>query len=258
MFLVLLSSCVNKQKDREQAIDPVAVEEAPAMDESYQAALRQNLKDLNSMDSKVDEARESARLYEEQSRSSSDLPSQNNKVIAQSYQFSDVKEAYYLFAERKVFYPDFAFATNSSVGLQSFKNEQGKYGFKIIIDEKVAPIYSVYTKVKDNILDIGFEDRYDFRALMRVTLLSNGKLQMYFPPEKTKTADIFVYAYNQPRETGFSWYEPTLDGLIFHPEAKTGQEAVKKYYTRTLNGSFSEQIYRGEQIIEGKTDKNQH
>ena len=75
-----------------------------------------------------------------------------------------------------------------------------------------------------------FEDRYDFRALMRVTLLSNGKLQMYFPPEKTKTADIFVYAYNQPRETGFSWYEPTLNGLIFHPEAKTGQEAVKKYY----------------------------
>lgn len=65
LFLVLLSSCVNKQKDREQAIDPVAVEEAPAMDESYQAALRQNLKDLNSMDSKVDEARKSARLYEE-------------------------------------------------------------------------------------------------------------------------------------------------------------------------------------------------
>ncbi len=175
-----------------------------------------------------------------------------NKVIAQSYQFSDVKEAYYLFAERKEFYPDFNFAVNSSVGLESVVNGNGECDFRIIIDDKVAPIYAVRTKVDGDIIDIWFEDRNGFRALMRVTLLSNGRLQMYFPPERTETEDFFVYGFNIPKTYGFNWYEPTMNGLIFHPDAKTGQEAIKKYYSKYFDRSFDDIIREGKYKISRK------
>lgn len=182
---------------------------------------------------------------------------QLSSAFAQTYNFKNLTEAYCLFSEKKIFYPDFRFPENSSIGLESIIDEQGDYHFVLIIDGKIAPIYNEYTELKNNNIWIGFEDRRGFRAMLIVALLQNNKILMFFLPEKTETADIFVRAYNMPREIAYSWYEPTLQGLTFHPESRTREEATKRYFTDELELPFHQYIEDGKQILLQKKKKLQ-
>lgn len=66
LLLLLLFSCTNKRqrKEIEQSTN-FAVEIPSSIDESYQAALKQQMEGLNSMESEAEEARKKAKEYEE-------------------------------------------------------------------------------------------------------------------------------------------------------------------------------------------------
>ena len=70
---------------------------------------------------------------------------QSNNVLSQ-YVIKRDAEVYYLFAERKVFYPDFNFCNNSSVALQSYLDKNGEYRIDIVINNKRASIFNTSMK----------------------------------------------------------------------------------------------------------------
>lgn len=173
----------------------------------------------------------------------------SNKLMAQVYNDDDV---FGLFAERKVFYPDFNFATNSSVGFETVIDKEGQRLIAIIIDGKIAPLYLEKREIQGNNIVFLVRDRNGFGCQMVVTLLSSGKMQMYFIPVKTETNDIFVYGFGQQKTYAYSWYEPSMSGLVSHPECESRAEATKKYYTSTFDESFSSIINDGRTIISRK------
>lgn len=67
ILLVMFSSCANKQqsKDAEWSENITVDENSFAIDESYQAALKQQIGGLNSMESEAKEARKKAKVHEE-------------------------------------------------------------------------------------------------------------------------------------------------------------------------------------------------
>lgn len=174
---------------------------------------------------------------------------QSNNVLSQ-YVIKRDAEVYYLFAERKVFYPDFNFCNNSSVALQSYLDKNGEYRIDIVINNKRASIFNTSMKYRGNKIELIFRDNEGYAAKMVIKLLSSQKMEMYFNPIKTETEEIFVRHFNQPYSVAYSWYEPTLNGFINHPESPTYEGALKKYYTMELGRSFIDDIENGKKIFD--------
>ncbi len=174
----------------------------------------------------------------------------SQSVIAQAYNNEDV---FGLFAERKIFYPDFNYAVNSSVGLETIIDDNGESSIRFVINGKIAPLYLKIREIQrgNNIVFIARDDN-GFGAQFVVTLLSSGKMRMYFLPVKTETADIFVYGFNQQRTYAYSWYEPSMSGLVSHPETESRNDAIKNYFSSTYDRSFDEIINDGKYIISRK------